>query len=65
MIDLEENLDRLRHVIAFQELIDELENDWVALTQEVMTCDFDKVERNIGKMQAYRELLDMFRGNSA
>lgn len=63
--NLDSNLESLRNHIAFQELIEALEDIWRDFTQDLYTCPLEDVERKIGKMQAHRELLDMFRGDSA
>jgi hypothetical protein len=59
---LDKSLDHLRPISQFQEVTEEIAS-WVeTIMDELRDCPKDTIDRKLGELQAYREIVAMFRG---
>lgn len=56
---LKQAIDHLRPISQFQEFLEEIRQYHDGEVRVLMDCEQDKIERIIGRVAAYRDILDL------
>lgn len=59
MEDIKKAIDHLRPISQFQEFLAVIKDYHDGEVRVLMDCDQDKIERIIGRIAAYRDILDL------